>query len=176
MRTLPLQDQRHLEAAEGWLGLDDWTEANEELAQICPSLRAHPYVLFVRYEVLAKAQKWEEAVEIARTLVALFPERSEAWICLAYSTRRKSAESGLVAAKEILAQAEARFPADYLIRYNLACYHSVAGDKRHALAYLEQALVLDPNYRLLIDHEPDFDPLRGDADFQAVCDGTQTPG
>ena len=46
-----------------------------------------------------------------------------------------------------------------LIRYNLACYHSVAGDKRHALAYLEQALALDPNYRLLIDHEPDFDPL-----------------
>ena len=157
MRTLPLQDQRHLEAAEGWLGLDDWTEANEELAQIRPSLRAHPYVLFVRYEDLAKAQKWEEAVETAQTLVALFPERSEAWICLAYSTRRKSAESGLVAAKEILAQAEARFPADYLIRYNLACYECLLGNLPAARMWLEKAFVLadstDLCLRALADEE-----------------------
>lgn len=157
MRTLPLQDQRHLEAAEGWLGLDDWTEANEELAQIRPSLRAHPYVLFVRYEVLAKAQKWEEAVETAQTLVALFPERSEAWICLAYSTRRKSAEGGLEAAKEILAQAEARFPADYLIRYNLACYECLLGDLSAARMWLEKAFVLadstDLCLRALADEE-----------------------
>ena len=36
---------------------------------------------------------------------------------------------------------------------------NLTGDKRQALAYLEQALALDPNYRLLIDHEADFDPL-----------------
>ena len=63
-----------------------------------------------------------------------------------------------------------------LVRYNLACYHSVAGDKRHALAYLEQALALDPSCRSLIDHEPDFDSLRGDPEFQAICEGSRTRG
>jgi tetratricopeptide (TPR) repeat protein len=63
-----------------------------------------------------------------------------------------------------------------LIRYNLACYHSVAGNKRGALRFLDQALSLDPNYRLLIEHEPDFDPIRTDPEFQAVCEGSRTRG
>jgi hypothetical protein len=141
MRTLPLQDQRHLDAAEGWLGLDDWTEANQELEQIRPSVRGHPYVLLVRYEVLAKARRWDEAVAVAQTLLFLFPERPESWICWAYSTRRKS-EGGLVAAKEILVQAEARFPAEYLISYNLACYECLLGNLKASRMWLKKAFVL----------------------------------
>jgi len=34
MKKLPLSDQRHLDAAEGWLGLGDHLAANEELVQI----------------------------------------------------------------------------------------------------------------------------------------------
>jgi hypothetical protein len=127
MRTLPLEDQRHLEAAEGWLGLDDWVDANQELEQICPSLRSHPYVLLVRYEIAAKARKWDEAVELAHTIVLMFPERAESWICWAHATRRKT-EGGLAEAKAILVQAEARFPADYLISSNLACYECLLGN------------------------------------------------
>ena len=51
---------------------------------------------------------------------------------------------------------------------------SLAGGKRQALTYLEQALSLDPNYRGLVDHEPDFDPIRSDREFQALCEGTHT--
>ena len=141
MRTLPLPDQRHLDAAEGWLGLDDWTEANEELEQIGPSQRCHPLVLFVRYEILAKAKRWDEAVEMAHALVALFPGRPEAWICWAYSARQKP-EGGLVEAKEILVQAEARFPAEYLISYNLACYDCLLGNLEESRRWLEKAFVL----------------------------------
>ena len=46
-----LNDQRHLAAAQGWLGLGDWLEANEELDQIAPGIRAHPAVLSLRYGV-----------------------------------------------------------------------------------------------------------------------------
>ena len=38
MKKLPLPDQRHLDAAEGWLGLGDHLAANEELEEISPQL------------------------------------------------------------------------------------------------------------------------------------------
>jgi hypothetical protein len=49
--NLGLNNQRHLAAAQGWLGLGDWLEANEELEQIAPDIRTHPAVLSLRYEV-----------------------------------------------------------------------------------------------------------------------------
>ena len=56
-----------------------------------------------------------------------------------------------------------------LLRYNLACYLSLAGHKRRALRYLSQALALDPAYRELAEAESDFDPLRADPAFRALC-------
>ena len=40
MKKLPLPDQRHLDAAEGWLGLGDYLTANEELENITQSVTA----------------------------------------------------------------------------------------------------------------------------------------
>ena len=160
MNPLPLEDRRHLEAAEGWLGLDAWQEANEELEQICPSLRAHPSVLFTRFEVYAKAKKWDGAFEIAQTLVVLFPDRPEAWICWAYSTRRQS-EDGLVEAKRLLVEAAIKFPAEYLIRYNLACYTCRFGDLKESLQWLKRAFDLSGSKEIKLKalEDPDLEPL-----------------
>ena len=57
MNPLPFEDRRHHYAAEGWLELGNRLEANEELEQITAELRAHPSVLFLRYEVYTKAEK-----------------------------------------------------------------------------------------------------------------------
>ena len=77
---------------------------------------------------------------------------------------------------DALEAARAADPEEPLIHYNLACYWTLAGGKRQALVYLERALALDASYRRLIDAETDFDSLRTDPDFQAVCDGSQTTG
>lgn len=61
-------DRRHLEHAQGWLGLGNWQEANAELEEISPAMRAHPEALRVRCGVYALAKKWDGAYEIARTL------------------------------------------------------------------------------------------------------------
>jgi hypothetical protein len=45
VKELEPHDKRHLDAAQGWLGLGNWREANEELEQITPERRAHPDVL-----------------------------------------------------------------------------------------------------------------------------------
>jgi putative SOS response-associated peptidase YedK len=64
-------DSIHLRASEGWLELGNHLEANEELEQITPEMRAHPAVLCLRYENYAKGKKWDGAAEIARALVKM---------------------------------------------------------------------------------------------------------
>ena len=44
MQSLPFEDQRYLEAAQGWFELGLPLEANEELKNITPENRAHPPV------------------------------------------------------------------------------------------------------------------------------------
>src|SRR5208282_6199493 len=80
MNELSLQDQRFLDAAEGWLGLGDHLAANEELEQITPGLRAAPKVLEVRLQIHWAAKQWEACVEIAGALVNLKPDNDYGWI------------------------------------------------------------------------------------------------
>jgi hypothetical protein len=48
MRQLEGQDKMRLVAAEGWLQLGNYLEANEELENIIPQIRGHPDVLALR--------------------------------------------------------------------------------------------------------------------------------
>ena len=58
VRKLNHQDSFHLQAAEGWFELGDLVSANNELDEITAEERAHPAVLIIRYEIYAKAGKW----------------------------------------------------------------------------------------------------------------------
>jgi hypothetical protein len=49
VKPLEHPDALHFQAAGGWLELGNWREANEELENITPALRAHPDVLAVRW-------------------------------------------------------------------------------------------------------------------------------
>ena len=129
--------------------------------------------LYLQGEALRSLERYADAIVPLRKVAELEPENVQVLLALGWCHKRTGRIDLAIEALETALAADNDEP---LIRYNLACYHSVAGDKRHALAYLEQALALDPNYRLLIDHEPDFDPLRGDPEFQAVCEGSRTRG
>ena len=78
-----------------------------------------------------------------------------------------AAGKGVVIA-ESLEEALAAEPDDALVHYNLACYWSLAKNKRQALVYLSRALDLEDEYRTLVPHEPDFDPVRDDPAFQTL--------
>jgi hypothetical protein len=58
MKELELHDQRHLEAAQGWCELHAFAEADAELDNITASLRAHPNVLEVRWQIYANLERW----------------------------------------------------------------------------------------------------------------------
>jgi tetratricopeptide (TPR) repeat protein len=160
MKPLPHPNNRHLEAAQGWLGLGDVLAANEELEQIEPELRAYPGVLWVRYQIYSKAKKWNLATEIAATLTEQLPNDPAFWISYAYATRRKEG-GGIQEAKTILIKAKALFPKHYLIAYNLACYECQLGNLKEAMEFLGSAIDLakenDIRSRALDD--PDLEPL-----------------
>ena len=158
-QNLTLADLHHLNAAEGWLGLGDVVSASDELEAITPELRGHPAVLAVRYDVYAKGAKWDMAAEVADALVRMMPEQSASWICLAYSTRRRTGGS-IPEAKEVLLRAAEKFPNEFLIRFNLACYCSQLRQFDEAQAWLKKAMALDEKsvQKLAID-DPDLHPL-----------------
>jgi len=155
---LGLNDQRHLDAAEGWLELGNWLEANEELEQITPAMRAHPLVLRVRYGVYAKAKKWEMAAEVARAISEMLPDNSWGWFHWAYSLhelkRTKEAQS-------VLLPIAAKFPDEYMIQFNLACYACQLGELKEAMQRLEKAIELagKEDIRLMALDDADLEPI-----------------
>jgi predicted Zn-dependent protease len=161
--NLDQKDIHHLNAALGWLGLGDWQSANDELDNIPAAERAHPLMLSVRYAIYAKGEKWDGASEIAGALMKLTPELPDVWINFAYATRRKTG-GGIPQAKEILTEARLKFPKEYLIAYNLACYECQLGNRKRAMLNLEEAFDLagKKDIRQMALNDPDLEPLRKD--------------
>jgi tetratricopeptide (TPR) repeat protein len=135
-------DRLHLEAAQGWLGLGNWREANDELDQITPVLRAHADVLKVRWEVCAQANQWELGFEIASALAAKGSRESFGVIHAAYALRQLDRTQ---AAHDLLSGVIEQFPKDQAIRYDLACYCCQLGKLKEAMDHLERAIDLAGN-------------------------------
>jgi predicted Zn-dependent protease len=161
LAELSRADQLHLQAAQGWLGLRDWREANHELDQLSPSTQLHPEVLRVRYEVYAAAKQWDLAVEVARAVCKLVPESLWGWIHCAYALRelKRTAE-----AWNVLLPVVNKFPDQYIIRYNLACYACQLGRLKEAGKWLADAIdrADTKDVKLMALSDPDLEPLWAD--------------
>lgn len=121
MPLLPPPDSHHLAAALGWLELGCPSDALTELEKISPDWLGHPAVLEIRWAVHSQAKDWEAALPVARALTQAAPDRADGWLHQSYALRRV-AGGGLQAAFDLLRPAADRFPEDWLIAYNLACY------------------------------------------------------
>ena len=132
-------DSHHLSAAIGWLELGNPQEAAEEMARISKENRDHPDVLEVRMDICSVQKDWEKGLLIAEKLVATAPDRSSGWIQKAYCLRRVE-KGGLPLAWEVLQTAFKKFPAVFLIAYNLACYAAQFGRLDEAWDWLHKAM------------------------------------
>ena len=156
----PLQppDSHHLLAAQGWLELGDHVEANQELENIAPTLRAHPYVLEMRWQIYAVAKDWEAALTIASSLVQMMPENPFGWIHRSFALHemKRTAE-----ARDSLMPVLDRFPGHAILRYNLACYECQLGRLEQAKNWLQKAFAIgDPKkIKLMALDDPDLGPL-----------------
>jgi predicted Zn-dependent protease len=156
---LDLSDTRHLEAANGWLGLGSWKDAHEELDHITPDLRHHPSVLRTRYEIFAAAKNWESALQTARSIASAEPNSAFGPVHMAYALHEmKRTREAL----DILLPVSATYPHDPLIPYNLACYCCQLDRKAEALLWLFKA------FNLAKDKRQIRIMARGDADLAPI--------
>jgi len=138
MSPLPHPDNLHFEAAQGWLLLGDAAAARGELAQMAPASRDEPQVLEFEWALEAQAHAWTEAVRVAERLIELAPRRAFGWIHRAYALRRVEG-GGLEQAWAALRPAFEKFPRQFLIPYNLACYAAQMGRPDDAWEWLQRA-------------------------------------
>src|SRR5215472_2250004 len=136
---LDIQDQRYLDAAQGWLGLGNWGEANEELEQIRPEMRAHPDVLLARCEVYMKAEKWDWVITVTQTLVNIAPNKPRGWILRSYALHKLKRKEE---AFDLLLPVAEKFSKEWVIPYNLSCYSQVGrlGDCQN---FFKKAMAID---------------------------------
>ena len=129
-------------------------EANDQLENIDPFSRAAPEILAVRIAVYYGLKKWELMREIAKRLAEFQPNDSQWTISLAYATRRPDS---IQAAKEILLNADSKFPKEPDVKYNLACYYCQLGEIEYAKRYLKQCFEIDSTLRLQALDDEDLD-------------------
>jgi predicted Zn-dependent protease len=150
-------------AAEGWLGLGNRAEAEAELRQLALASRSHPDVLNVRWQLSAADKRWEDALEISSSLIQADPESPLGWVHRSFSLHElKRTEE----ARDNLLRVVEKFPADPIMRYNLACYECRLGHLQKARAWLKKASAVgnaDAIRRMALqdaDLEPLWDELR----------------
>jgi tetratricopeptide (TPR) repeat protein len=164
MKSIEPPDVHHLRAALGWLDLGNDLEATRDLERISAELRVHPDVLEVRWQICARAKKWDACVVIARAIRRLDPNRYSGWLDLAYSLRR-AAHAGLPAAWDALLPAAEKFPDEPLISFNLSCYACQLGRLEDACHWLRRAFAIaartgaKKRLRLMALNQPDLEPL-----------------
>ena len=153
---LEILDERHRQAAVGYVELGMYLEADAELDKIDPFCRAAPEVLAVRLGIYAGLEKWELMQVVAEKLANYDPAEAQWRISFAYATRR--AES-IEKAREILLAALGSHPEEPTIHYNLACYECQLGNFGAAKQYLINATEADQKFKLMALEDPDLEPL-----------------
>ncbi len=158
-----------IERASGYhsLGMDD--DALIELDSLAEADRAHPDAILMRAGILNSLEQFARAAELLLAHETNCSGRSAWFILSAYATRRAR---NINEARDILRKGAIRFPKEWLILYNLACYETQLGNTGHALFLLEKAVKLHANCRALAAQDPDFTPLKNDPLFIGLLDGS----
>ena len=152
-------DAFHLEAAIGWLLLENAREARAELEQLSPAYREHPDVLESWWKVFSEEKNWPAAFECGAKLSVVMPSRAMGWIAQSFALHelKRTRE-----AYELLHSVVGRFREHFVIPYNLACYQCQLGNKDDALQWLQRAVdVADAKtIREMALNDGDLAPLR----------------
>jgi tetratricopeptide (TPR) repeat protein len=158
MQKLSSQDTQHLQAAYGCLGSGHQLAALAELAKIAPEFRDHPAVLVTRLSLGEAAKDWATCLKLVETLLVQLPDNPIHWV----QRSRYLHELGRVQeAWDRLLPAGEKFPAFWMIPYELACFACRLGRVEAARDQLNAALELvdADSIKTKALGEPDLQPL-----------------
>ncbi len=158
MEPLPPPDSMHLLAAQGWLELGDPSEAAADLNRVSAAGREHPDFLEMQWQLFVRNKQWLDALRVAEAICRLAPESPFGWIhrsyCLHELRRTQEAWDALLPTAE-------RFPKEWLVCYNLACYACQLGWMDQARAWFRRALQRGDSREIerLAATDPDLKPM-----------------
>jgi tetratricopeptide (TPR) repeat protein len=160
-----IRRQQLVVQAEGYLELGMPRHALDVLARCGDPETLTDHALYLQGESFRALDRFREAVPALSRAALGDPNNIHIWLALGWCQKRIGR---IDLAIEALEEALGVEPDDALIHYNLACYWSLANNKRQALSYLSRALDLKDQYRALVADESDFDSIRSDPAFQAL--------
>jgi predicted Zn-dependent protease len=120
----------HLREAEGWLELGMAKESARELDQIGAANQCDRQVLAVRMSVQYHLSEWAQCLETAKTLAALSPDTPWAYVNGSIALYRLGRTQE---AWDFLLPVFDKFPENWTVPYNLACYAAQLGKRDDAL-------------------------------------------
>ena len=180
-----LDHARRLQAASGYLDLEMPAHALRALEGIARP-EATPFEFhYLRGQALRLAGRFGEALVAFSRAREYQPENLDVLMGLAWCFKRTDQLARAISTMEEAYRAHPKVP---VVLYNIACYYSLAGEKRQALSWLGRALRMEASLRKLvaedadlralgkptalrdlIPDESDFDSLRNDPDFQYLA-------
>jgi tetratricopeptide (TPR) repeat protein len=152
--------------AEGYLELGLPKQALECLGRLGDPAAFEVRTLYLWGESLRAMDRYGDAISPLEKAANEAPEDTHVHMALGWCYKRTGRLDLAIATMEEALVVE---PTEAVLHYNLACYLSLAGERRRALSSLAKAISLDPDFGELVDEESDFEPLRSDPEFQAIC-------
>ncbi len=160
-----IRRKRILREAEGYLELGLPRPALRALGRLGNPTDLGFEAAYLWGEALRETERYHEALLPLKRAAGMEPENIHVWFALGWCYKRTGQ---IEMAIDALERALAVHPGEPLAHYNLACYWSLVGNRPQALQYLGHALKLAPQYRGLIDEEPDFDAIRSGPQFHLL--------
>jgi tetratricopeptide (TPR) repeat protein len=156
---------RVVHQAEGYLELGLPEQAARALQRRRSLVEKSGRASYLLGESLREIECYTDAVAPLEQAAELLPSDMHVFLALAWCYKRTGR---LTSAIDALEQALRCDPLEAILHYNLACYWSLALDRRRAIRALGRALDLDGNYLDLVPYESDFDAIRDDPEFQML--------
>ena len=127
-----------------------------ELDSLPAAMQGTSEVLQMRLFGFMRVRRWEDALEISRTLVRMLPKETIGDIPAAFCRpeMRRTAE-----AKSLLLSGPSALLNEATYHYNLGCYDAVLGNIEEAQAHLRVSFRLDKKFREFARTDPDLKPV-----------------
>lgn len=147
-------DADFFEAAQRWLDLGDAELALTELTHLNPSLKNHPDVLLLGWDIRAALGHWSEAFSIGEGLMRVIPEDFRSVVNRSISLRYMPG-GGLQIAYDDLSKENYGDWHNYYLLARYACQLGKLDEARQLLA----SVAGNSGVRAMALDEPDFSPI-----------------
>lgn len=151
------ESERRIIAAQGYVELGLYEEAEAELSALPVTMRERVDVIEILLLCLMGRHQWKEAHALAARLCQQEPAEPGGFIHAAFCLHELGRTAEAVA---VLSDGPAALRTKAVYYYNIGCYHARLGNFDQSLSYLERAFEMDGDLRQHARRDRDLDCLR----------------